>query len=101
MEPPRMNALTARLFASVFFALSLVAGCAPAEGTTNRRDDSAAATKPKSITIGVQEEPIATVLYGQVGTGGSTSNRFERWFIFHGNLTVFDAAGNPTQGKAP
>ncbi|MSQ23907.1 MAG: peptide ABC transporter substrate-binding protein [Chloroflexi bacterium] len=33
------------------------------------------------------------ILYGAVGEGGTTSARYERYFIFHGNLTSFDKQG--------
>lgn len=76
-------------------AALLLTACGPAAAPTSARDSGGSSgTGPKTLNVALQEEPVSIVLYGRQGEGGTTSARFERFFTFHANLTMFDRAGN-------
>ena len=75
-------------------ALMLLA-CGPSGSVaTGGAQQTGAPAAPKTLIMAVQEEPATLILYGTAGTGGTTSATAERFWIFHGNLSIFDAAGN-------
>lgn len=77
----------------------LVTACAPATGRTSG-DQAGPAGQPavqKTLTFGIQAEPDWLVQYGRVGT--ATPGPF-RYYLWHGNLTEYDAQNNPTPSAA-
>src|SRR5438034_6131071 len=76
---------------------SLVVACAPTSQPTTESTAPAPSAGPKTLIMALQEEPISLVLYGRpapADEGGTTGARYERYYIFHANLTMYDEAGN-------
>ena len=78
-------------------ALALVGllGCSPANVATGPNSNSQVApvpTGPKTLVMSIQTEPAHLVEYGRVPTANPGP---ENYYIFHANLTIFDAEGNP------
>src|SRR6266571_3790236 len=84
----------ARLAAPLVLGV-LVLACGPSSTPANTQPPKPQPAGPKTLIVGVQDEPTSIVLYGQPGEGGSTSARFDRYFVFHGNLTLFDLNNDP------
>src|SRR5205814_5614702 len=61
---------------------------------------ASAPAAPKTLTMAVEEQPTSVILYGRPGEGGSTSATWERWYIFHGGLTLADDEGNVVPAAA-
>lgn len=77
----------------------LLAGCGPAPPSREGATESGASAAPKTLRIGMQasNEPDSPALFGGSGSGSSS---LEHYFIFHGNLTVYDVGGNVTAHMA-
>ena len=76
---------------------SIVIACAPTSPPTTQSTAPSPAAGPKTLVMALQEEPISLVLYGRpspADEGGTTGARYERYYIFHANLTMYDEAGN-------
>src|SRR5262249_2112998 len=89
-----------RLAAGLLSAATLLLACNPAAQSPNQSAEPSKPAAPKILNIAVEEQPTSVVLYGRPGEGGSTSATWERWFIFHGGLTLSDDAGNPVPSAA-
>ena len=92
MGQGRHTSLFTRL-APLLGAVLLVAACTtpaaiPLPGQS--AGGPVAAPAPKTLVMGVQAEPVTIVAYGRTGEGGTTSSRYERYHLFHANLTMFD-----------
>lgn len=76
-------------------AALLALACAPA-ATTNPgiTGEAAKPAAPKTLIMAVQDEATTVLLYGRLGEGGNTSARYERYQIFHANLTIYDQQSN-------
>jgi peptide/nickel transport system substrate-binding protein len=84
----------ARLLASLG-VVALLLACGPTTSpSTGATESPRAASAPRTLTMAVEEQPDSVVLYGRPGEGGSTSATWERWFIFHGNLTLASDTGD-------
>ena len=79
--------LHARLLGALGVVVLLLA-CGPTTSPSTATESPRAPSAPKTLTVAVEEQPDSVVLYGRPGEGGSTSATWERWFIFHGNLTI-------------
>ena len=83
-------------------AVLLLFACGPSPTPNRSSGGNVEGARPaqKTLTILVQDEPVSVVLFGKPGEGGSTSARYDRYFIFHGNLTLFDKDNNPAAAAA-
>jgi peptide/nickel transport system substrate-binding protein len=96
--------LSSRMFVVVVGLSLFAAGCAPsgAPGAARPATEAAPAA-PKTLVMALQEEPITLSIYGRPARpddGGTTGARFERYYIFHGNLTMYDEASNVVASAA-
>ncbi len=77
----------------------LAVSCAPggAPGANQLAPAQPAEAASKTLVMALQEEPIALIVYGRPARpddGGTTGARFERYYLFHGNLTMYDETSN-------
>ncbi|MSQ24147.1 MAG: hypothetical protein EXR58_06315, partial [Chloroflexi bacterium] len=85
--PPR------RFAAVVIGATLLLLACGPSIApTAGGKAASNAPSGPKTLTMYTRAEPNPLVLFG--GRAGTSTSYYERFFMFHGNLTEFDSVGN-------
>jgi len=91
-------------FSPLIAVAFLILACAPAATpTSDPGAGPAATTGPKTLVMALQEEPISLVLYGRpapADEGGTTGARFERYYVFHANLTMYDEASNVISAAA-
>src|SRR5262245_40115147 len=93
---PRHRGLVLPRAAALLGAILLLVACAPSNPNPTVASEAAPARAPtfKTLIMGERGEPTSVVLYGRLGEGGVTTARYERFLIFHGNLTAYDPAGN-------
>ena len=80
----------------------LLLACAPAESPPTRPAEAvpaapAASPAPrvlKTLTLAHNDVIPSVTSYGRPRTNPLGSNQFERWLLFHANLTTFDLLGN-------
>jgi peptide/nickel transport system substrate-binding protein len=91
------------LSTSLIGVLAFLLACSPGTTTptaSERNAEPSAPAAPKTLVMALQEEPISIVIYGRPGEGGVTSARFERYYMFHANLTMYDEANNVAASAA-
>src|SRR5438094_6972705 len=81
-------------------ATAVLAACAPTSSPTSAPSQAPTPAGPKTLVMALQVEPLVISLYGRPAPaaggdlGGTTGARFERYYIFHANLTMYDEASN-------
>ena len=104
---------TYRTYRGVKLAVPLVAlmigmtACGPSAAPSSTGNQTQAATSPqevprapKTLNIVLQEEPVTLVAYGRLGEGGNTTSRYERFYQYHAQLTMFAADTSPVPWAA-
>ncbi|MSQ24321.1 MAG: hypothetical protein EXR58_07220 [Chloroflexi bacterium] len=83
-----------RLASTIGITLLVLLACGPAEKASSPSNEapSPATIATKVVRFAVQTEFAYLVQYGHVPTANPGPERF---YVFHSNLTVFDAEGNP------
>src|SRR5439155_22541018 len=78
--------------------VALLVGCSPNAAPQSGGEAAPARTSLKTLNIALGEEPVTLVLYGRpspASEGGTTTARYERFFEYHAQLTMFGPDTNP------